>query len=194
MLKKEFLEAKERAIISLEKACIENKVDTEILSILSLINNSEKCYTSSSCSGRIILLELPKIGDKKRAKFLGKWHRTVKSSEVKTAAKNAKNGFLLLIAQSPIIHIITESSEMADKIIKTAISSGFKNSGLKAITGKIVVEICSTERLDSPIGKDGILFCKEEHLKLLVDISNQIIEKSMDKLLRFENRLKEYFR
>lgn len=193
MVKKEFLDAKEKALKSLEKACTEKRADKEILPILGLINDSEECYTSSSCAGRIVLLEIPSIGDKKRAEFLGKWHRSIEPNEVETAAAKAKNGLLWLIAQSPIIHIVADTSEMADKIVKTAIASGFKNSGMKSIRKKIVVEVCSTERLDAPIGRDGFLFCKEEYLQLLVDISNQILEKSMDKLLRFEDKLRNIF-
>jgi len=193
MVKKEFLDAKEKALKSLEKACTEKRADKEILPILGLINDSEECYTSSSCAGRIVLLEIPSIGDKKRAEFLGKWHRSIEPNEVETAAAKAKNGLLWLIAQSPIIHIVADTSEMADKIVKTAIASGFKNSGMKSIRKKIVVEVCSTERLDAPIGRDGRLFCKEEYLQLLVDISNQILEKSMNKLLRFEDKLRNIF-
>lgn len=191
MAKKEFLDAKEKALRSLEKACTEKKADKEILPILSLINDSEECYTSSSCAGRIVLLEIPKIGDKKKARFLGKWHRTIEPNELEIAAKKAKNGLLWLIAQSPIIHIVTDTSEMADTIVKTAIASGFKNSGMKSIGRKIVVEVCSTERLDAPIGRDGILFCEKEYTQLLIDISNEVFKKSMDKLLRFEDKLRD---
>ena len=193
MVKKDFLNAKEKALKSLEKACNEKKVDKEILPILSLINDSKKCYTSSSCAGRTVLLEIPRIGDKKRARFLGKWHGAIEPNDVETAAKKAKNGLLWLIAQSPIIHIVTDTSEMADKIVKTAIASGFKNSGLKSIGKKIVVEVCSTERLDAPIGRDGSLFCHKEYLQLLVEISNEVFEKSKDKILRFEGKLGAIF-
>ncbi|MCK4416482.1 MAG: hypothetical protein KAU84_04940, partial [Thermoplasmatales archaeon] len=132
-----------------------------------------------------------KIGDKKKARFLGKWHRTIEPNELEIAAKKAKNGLLWLIAQSPIIHIVTDTSEMADTIVKTAIASGFKNSGMKSIGRKIVVEVCSTERLDAPIGRDGILFCEKEYTQLLIDISNEVFKKSMDKLLRFEDKLRD---
>lgn len=191
MIKKEFLDAKEKALKSLEKACTEKKADKEILPILSLINDSEECYTSSSCAGRIVLLEIPSIGDKKRARFLGKWHRTIEPIEVETAAAKSENGLLWLIAQSPIIHIVTDTSKIADKIIKTAIASGFKNSGMKSIRKKIVVEVCSTERLDAPIGRDGVLFCKDRYLQLLIEISNEVIDKSMEKILRFEAKLRD---
>ena len=97
---------------------------------------------------------------------------------------------LRLLAQSPILHIAAETNVAADRLLKIAISCGFKNSGLKSIIGRIIIEICSTERLDAPIGKNGSLFCDEEFLKLLVDISNEIIDRSSYKLQRFKQELK----
>ena len=185
-----FLEAKERALNLLDKAKSKNKVDNGIEQILFLINKSDKFYTSSSCAGRIVLIELPKIGDKRGANFLGKWHRPIKHNELELAAKKGKNGMLWLLAQSPILHIAAETNNAADKLLKIAISCGFKNSGLKSIIGRIIIEICSTERLDAPIGKNGLLFCDEEFLNLLVDISNEIINRSSYKLQRFKQELK----
>jgi tRNA wybutosine-synthesizing protein 3 len=185
-----FLEAKERALNLLDKAKSKNKVDNGIEQILFLINKSDKFYTSSSCAGRIVLIELPKIGDKRGANFLGRWHRPIKHNELELAAKKGKNGMLWLLAQSPILHIAAETNNAADKLLKIAISCGFKNSGLKSIIGRIIIEICSTERLDAPIGKNGLLFCDEEFLNLLVDISNEIINRSSYKLQRFKQELK----
>ena len=188
---KEFLDAKERALNLLWKDKSENKVDKGIERILDIINKSDDYYTSSSCAGRIVLIELPEIGDKRGAKFLGKWHRRIDQSEVELAAKKAKTGLLWLLAQSPILHVAAETNSSADRLLKTATSCGFKHSGLKSIIGKTIVEVCSTERLDAPIGKNGSLFCDEEYLCLLVDISNEVIDRANHKLQRFERELKK---
>ena len=186
-----FLNSKDKALNKLYNARLENKLDDGIKEIIKLINSHRDYFTSSSCSGRIVIIELPELGDKKGAKFLGKWHREVKYLEVKTAVQLANSGMIWLLAQSPIIHVITKSYLLADKLIKIAISSGFKNSGIKSATGNIVIEICSTERLDSPIGLNGLLFSSQEHLKLLVDISNKIIKRSRKKLEILEKNLKK---
>jgi tRNA wybutosine-synthesizing protein 3 len=188
---RDFLEGKKSAISKLKKAQSENKVDPGILPILDIINESENYYTSSSCFGRIVLLEIPSIGDKKEAKFLGKWHKTINVDELLSAVKNAETGQLWFLSQSPIIHITAKTNNAADKILKTAIASGFKNSGLKSIGKKIVVEVLSTERLDTPVGKDGVLFCNKDHLELLVNISNEIMKKSTLKLQKFEKKLQK---
>jgi len=190
-LEKEFLESKEKALEFLRKAKIDNKVDRKIISILNLINKSSEFYTSSSCAGRIVLLEIPKIGDKRNAKFVGIWHRTIKSIDLLSALKEAKTGLLWILAQPPIIHVSAKTKSAADRLVKIANASGFKNSAFKSIDKNIVVEICSTERLDAPIGKDGILFCNKKYLNLFVNIANEVILKSDLKLNRFKKELKK---
>lgn len=189
MGKKEFLDAKENALKSLDKACSEQKVDTGIVPILELINTMEGFYTSSSCSGRIVLLEIPQIGDKRGATFLGVWHRTIDREEMEGAATKATQGLLWLLAQAPILHVGVQTMELANTMVKTAISCGFKNSAVKSTGRKIVIEICSTERLDAPLGRDGRLFCDNEYLTLLVEIANEVMKRSKEKLNRFEKRL-----
>ena len=186
---RDFLEGKKSALEKLQKAKKEDKIDKGIKPILDIINKSHEYYTSSSCYGRIVLLEIPNIGDKKGAKFLGKWHRTIDVDELLSAAKNAKIGQIWILSQSPIIHIKAKTIEAAERLLKTAIASGFKNTGIKSLGKKIVIEDCSTERLDAPVGKDGYLFCNREHLELLTDISNEILKKSNKKMLKFEQYL-----
>ena len=191
MKERDFIENKKTALKKLEKAKTENKVDEGIIPVLDLINSYDEYFSSSSCFGRTVLLELPSIGDKKNAKFLGKWHRTVDVSEVQDSVKKSKEGQLWLLSQSPIIHISAKNQNVADKLLKLAISCGFKHSGLKSLDKNIVVEVCSTERLDAPIGNDGVLFCNKDYLELLVKISNEIIKKSSIKLSNLQETLRK---
>jgi len=190
-IEQDFLIGKKRALQKLDQAINENKVDKTILLLITIINESSYYYTSSSCAGRIVLLQLPQIGDKQNAQFLGKWHRTIEPAELSSASKNADVGQLWLLAQSPIIHLTAKTTAVADLMLKTAIACGFKNSGIRSLDKKIVVEICSTERLDAPVGKDGVLFCDDEYLELLVSIANEVLQKSRKKLSRFEGKLKK---
>ena len=187
-----FLKSKEKALNSLIKAKNEKKLDEDIEDIINIINSNKEYFTTSCCSGRIVLLEIPEIGDKKAAKFIGKWHRKIQYNELAESIKSAKSGMLWLLAQSPIIHIITNSYFLADKIINIAISSGFKNSGFKSVKNNIIVEICSTERFDCPIGNNGKLLISDEHLEFLLQISNHIINRSRKKLKKLEKNLKNF--
>jgi len=189
---RDFLENKKQTLQKLEVAKKQGLVDTGIIPILDLINSFDDYYTSSSCYGRIVLLEIPEIGDKKTAKWLGKWHRKIETDEIINAFKKANKGLIWILAQSPIIHVLAKNLESADKLVKIAIGCGFKNSAFKSADKNIVVEVTSTERLDSPVGKDGKLFCNDEYLSLLVDIANDVIDKSSAKLKKFEKKLEKY--
>ena len=189
---RDFLKNKKQTLLKLEQAKKEGLVDTGIIPILDLINSFDDYYTSSSCYGRIVLLEIPEIGDKKNAKWLGKWHRKIKTGEIINALKKADKGLIWVLAQSPIIHVFSKNLQSADKLIKTAIGCGFKNSGFKSAEKNIVIEVTSTERLDLPLGKDGEMFCDDEYLSLLVDIANNVIYKSSVKLKKFEKKLEKY--
>ena len=188
---RDFIGNKKQTLQKLNDARAQGLVDEDIIPILDIINSKDEYYTSSSCYGRIVLLEIPKIGDKKNAKWLGKWHRKIILDEILDSVKNSNKGQIWILAQSPILHIFSKDIESADKLVKSAVSCGFKNSGFKSVKGNIVVEITSTERLDSPVGKDGKMFCNTEHLTLLVKIANEIIDKSSVKLDKFENFLRE---
>ena len=188
---RDFLKNKKQTLEKLGQAKKEKLVDLEIIPILDIINSFDNYYTSSSCYGRIVLLEIPRIGDKKNAKWLGKWHRTISPDEVLSSVKKAKKGQLWILAQSLIIHIVAKTNNDAEEMLKTVISAGFKNSGVKSLGRKIVVEICSTERLDTPVGEDGRLLCSEDFLNLVVKIANDVIKRSSLKLEKLTNILKK---
>ena len=187
---KDFIKNKKQTLTKLQQEKEKKKVDYKIIPILDLINSCNNYYTTSSCYGRIVLLEIPEIGDKKNAKWLGKWHREIELNEFLSAGQKANKGYLWILAQSPIIHVHSNDFESADNLIKIAFSCGFKNSSFKSFKNNIVIEIISTERLDAPIGKDGKFFGNNNYLDLLINISNNIINRSSEKLKNFESKLR----
>ncbi|RLF42292.1 MAG: hypothetical protein DRN12_00660 [Thermoplasmata archaeon] len=164
-------------------------VDTKVIPILEAINSIPRYYTTSSCAGRILLLELPKLGDKQNAVFLGRWHDKVSRNDILSAVSNASHGSIWFLTQSPIFHIAAEDLDSSVKLLKIGYAAGFKHSGLKNIENRIIVELLSTERIDVPIGRDGILLCNDKLLDFIVENANYIIERSDDKLLRLQKEI-----
>ncbi len=194
MNKSVFDKGKNKALEKLNKAKKEKQVDKKILPVLNILNKSEDFFTSSSCSGRIVLLELPELGDKKNAEFLGKWHKKINKSDVLKAAETTKNqNQMWLLAQPPIMHVFCKNKESANFLMKTSVASGFKHSSFKSTMDKIIVEICSTERLDFPVGKNGKILCDSTHLDFLIEIANNIIQRSDEKIKRLEKNLIKKF-
>ncbi len=187
----EFKEQKKRA---LEKLRIRG-ADEEVEEIIEKLNSLEGFFTTSSCSGRISLIRLPEIGAKREATFIGKWHRSVRKEEVLEALKASEKGEIWLLSQSPILHVACRGLEKAKGLLRIAIESGFKYSSIKAISRdneRVVVEIMSTERMDVPLGKDGMMFCSEAHLDFILSKANFMLERGKEKLKRFCYGLKEF--
>ncbi len=181
----------------LENKICEGEVDEEILPIIEKINANPDYFTTSSCAGRIALIELSEIGDKEGAEFLGKWHREVTVDEVKTAYSKAKNDTtVFLLAQSPIIHVRCKNLESAVALRNTAVESGMKYSTIKSLTfnsnsqpQKIVVEILSSENIHVPVAKDKTMYPNEDYLIFLVENANSVLKRSRQKLRKFQQNL-----
>ncbi len=181
-------------------------VDTQILPIIEAINSHPDYCTTSSCSGRVQVLELPKLGDKERSTVLGKWHEPVTLAQVREAIEKwSGNGVVYLLAQSPIIHVICRTIEAAGKLRNLADSSGFKYSSIRSLKEqrarssdsdfeKITVEILSTERVDVPIAQKNKIYPDDEYLGFLVENANQCLERARDKSQVLLNNLKDNLR
>ena len=135
---KKYVDARKKALESLEEAIRKEKIDEKILPIVKKLNSKFDFFTTSSCSGRIAIMEIPCAGIKKKAKFLGKWHRKVEVKEIKGAIEKAKKGEIWFLVQSPIIHVSTFSMENARKLLVIANQSGFKYSSIKSFNGRMI--------------------------------------------------------
>jgi tRNA wybutosine-synthesizing protein 3 len=188
---------KEKRMESLDMKICEGEVDEEILPIVEKINSNQDYFTTSSCAGRIVLIEMPDLGDKEAAEFLGKWHREIEVKEIMDAFLKAKdNTTVFLLAQSPIIHIRCRTLESAVKLRNIAVESGLKYSTLKSLTlssknepVKVVVEILSSENIHVPIARSGKLFPDRDYLAFLVENANQALKRAREKLERFKASL-----
>lgn len=165
-------------------------VDKDIIPLLEIINSSETYYTTSSCSGRIVIMQIPEIGNKEECVFLGKWHRETGYDEIVDSIKNYKNGYLFLMVQSAIIHIVAINLDSATALLKIAIESGFKYSSIKSIGNNgVLVEILSTENLNIPLGENGNLMVDEEYIKFSTNMANMTLRRIKQKLQKFERKI-----
>jgi len=182
-----FVQAKRAAVQSLQQAIGQGEVDRRALPLLEALNAREDYFTTSSCAGRIVLLEVSSIGNKTDARFLEKWEEPMDVAAVHTALARAESGQLWLMAQPPIFHVATTDLDAATVLLDVARQSGFKNSSIKALGSKIRVEIASTEEMDVPLGRDGRLLCSGEYLDMVVAVANEILHSMEDKLASLQD-------
>ncbi len=187
---KNFEEQKEKAMVGLRKALEEDKVDHDIIPLLEKINALDNYFTTSSCSGRISVMEMPYFGDKLNSVWLGKWHREVTVEEVLGAIGKHKTGQLWFLVRSPILHVAARTMEDAVKLLNLSIGLGFKYSNIKSVSHKkLLVEIRSTERMDVPLGEGGELWVSKEYIERIVNLSNAQIRRFKGKLKRLEDEI-----
>ncbi|NJE12807.1 hypothetical protein [Thermococcus sp. LS2] len=192
LYEKNFELQKKKAMESLKEALEKRLVDEDIIPLLEKINSISNYFTTSSCSGRITVMQMPEFGDKVNAEWLGKWHREVSLKEVLTAIKKHNSGMLWFMLHSPIIHVSAKTLEDAVELLNLAINCGFKHSNIKSISHKkLVVEIRSTERMDVPLGENGVLWVSEEYIAKIVDLANAQLRRAKEKLKRLEEKIEK---
>ncbi len=171
----------------LEKALSAGLVDNEIIRLLDAINSIDDAVTTSSCSGRFQLIQVPDLGDKLGSSILGKWHRKVSSEEVLEVLSNWDGtGQVHLLVQPLLVHIRCRDIATGARLRMIAQDNGLKFSTIRSVkldrNGNaqewgIVVEFLGTERMEVPIhGISRKLFC--EVLPPLIDHGNGLIERT----------------
>ena len=192
--KKSILEKKDKAS--------KGSWDVRITMLCNKLNYISHYYTTSSCSGKTVIMEektgkdgtyylwnnhelinfeeLKGVLDEICSKFFTsrtlKTRPTLPNSEQisKLTKKSIKENFVIkLKSESPILFVACENINYAKDLLEKSIKSGFKESGIK-ITNKLIgVEIRSGEKLEFPLIKNSKLLVSSNFLKEVVSQINK---------------------
>jgi len=185
-MKTKFDMQREKALKQLADARAEGKADEDITELIDLINSRKDFYTTSSCAGRICLLQTPMEHDKLESKWLGKWHKKVTLHYIKEALAKHDENVVYLQAECPILHVVARDIESAKELLFLAQQSGFKRSGIQSVNDeRVLLELLSTEHLEVPIAENGKVLVDEEYLEFLVEVANTKWQRGREKLDKF---------
>lgn len=151
-------------------------VDPDILPLLVSLNTCSRLVTTSSCSGRIVVIAAPEPGDKRGSRFLGRWHRRISGRELREAllqwAGSAR--FVWASAQPPILSLYTCSLDTAELVVEAAHRAGFKYS---CYHGRDVyhVRVLGTSRIDVPIIYNGERLIGDDKYDTLAGMLNEYL-------------------
>ncbi len=160
--------------------------DAKIAGLCDKINFLEDYYTTSSCSGRIILMiEQDK---KDRDLFVFVYHDKISLKKLKEGIDSAlKTGKKIKFKLEPcILHVACRTLEYAEKIYGKGKLNGWKKSGVIGMKNNFVVELNGTDRLEFPIINENKTLVDDKFLKIVVDESNKKLEKGWIKIKRLE--------
>jgi tRNA wybutosine-synthesizing protein 3 len=168
---------------------LKGKVDSEIKFLVNYINSLENYYTTSSCAGRIVLLS--RKSDKKyEAKWLYITHKKATFKELKKALGKIPNNPVWFKQESSILHICCKTIEDAKLLLEICHSIGWKRPGIISMGKRIIVEILSTEYIDTLVADKGKVYVNDEYLKVLIKEADNRLMRNRERFKKFYEKLK----
>ncbi|MEM1970837.1 MAG: hypothetical protein QW336_01320 [Candidatus Anstonellales archaeon] len=157
----------------------QQEVDEPIIPLINLINSMDRAFTTSSCSGRVMVLidRGRKIDSEKYLTF----HRYISIEDLKDIPKDSNTW---LRVEPFIIHIITEDLDTADSIMRAARAAGIKRGGIQRIKVGYFIELMGNVYLSAPVSK---LVIDEE----LIGLVNNMLRRNFNMLNRFYLSIKK---
>ncbi|XP_026535125.1 tRNA wybutosine-synthesizing protein 3 homolog isoform X2 [Notechis scutatus] len=160
--------------LSRADASRKGSVDEPIEEIVRLLNSRETFCTTSSCSGRVVVLEQPPAAPPAAFTALQK------------AAADAIFKF-----EPFVLHVQCQDLEDAQLLHTVSIEAGFRNSGITVSRkGKIMMAVRSTHCLEVPLTQKGRLMVSEEYVDFVIQVANQKMEENWKRINRFYSSLK----
>ena len=159
-------------------------VDTLALPILNLINGHPDYYTTSSCSGRIVLYSND---------FLFTTHELLSNDiDALWSTLNSCDDGLVEFKMEPfILHVECRTLSSAKGMHQAAIASGFRNSGISiSTTDRMIVAIRNTIRMDIPCIVDGNLLVTREQVEIWVKLADDKMQRNWGMMLRLEEAIR----
>lgn len=158
-------------------------IDEEIKELVELINSSEKYYTTSSCSGRIVLLKGLK---KNRCEWLFVSHKEAELNDIKSACLS---GEVWLREEGMILHVCCRTLDDAQKLVDICRSVGFRRTGVQSLK-KLAVEVGSSDCVDVLIAKNGRILADDNYLRILVEEANKKLRINLEKIEKLKIEIK----
>ncbi len=190
---KSFDEEKEEYMSKLYKPDKSRKgdVDNYIIPLIDYINKTENYFTTSSCSGRISLFTMHNSDNKYDAEWIFVSHDKINFEQILENLKELPSSLVRFKQEPMILHICARTLEDAQTLMYVAHEAGLKDSGIISTKKRFIVKIVGSDRVDSPIAKDGKLVVDETYLKIITDLCNEKLEKVHQRIDRLYKLIKE---
>lgn len=194
MVDSRFAMLKKHHTQTLKDAISKDLVDAPVIPFLLKVVEIPDIYTSSSCSGRLMLLAGDEDENKKVSGFVNRYHRLVTFEEIKRDIDNFNTGYLWLKVEPFIFHFATKDYNKAKEILDFCREQGLKKAGIiSAKEGRFTCEVTHTVFMSILVKIDTKQLVSEDYLKIVVDIANKKLATNFKKLEAFENAFLKKF-
>lgn len=158
--------------------------DSRIINLCEQINSMGNYYTTSSCSGKCVIIE-EKVG-KDGSYYLWESHELLDLNNLRKVISeiSIKRSLIKFKLQSPIIYVVCRDLISAEKLFCLAREVGFKESGIHITKKLIGVEVRSGEKLEFPLFDFGEILVGDKFLNVLIKEANKKLKQGWEKLER----------
>ena len=169
-------------------------LDEKIINLLNKINSKENYFTTSSCSGRIVLI----IDEEKKMPglILFRTHNKISLNQLKKEINKILtkkiNNKIIYFKQEPCILIVScWDKEKQWQLFNKAKNNGWKKSGILSLDKKFLIELMSTENISFPVCNMGRNLVNDEFLKIVIKKANYNLERGWEKIKRLEGLIEK---
>lgn len=186
-----FSQRKQRCL-SREDLSRKGSVDQDIVQLVALLNRCHMFFTTSSCSGRLTIIDTPadSCGPKKRESvWLYVSHSSCRAEDVWSAMERS-SGDAVMKFEPLVLHVQCRRTEDAQLLHSVAINSGCRNSGLTlGRTGKITAAVRCSPGLEVPLSHRGKPLVDRHYVDFLTQRANQKMEENLKRIHRLYQNL-----
>ena len=178
-------------------------IDEPIRPLVEIMNSCRNYYTTSTCSGRISLIEKPRDNPavKKGGNFLlnshekinfEKFHDLIETSRNANSSEqdhqNNTNTCVWLKFEPFIMHVQCLDLEASQNLLRVALGAGCRNSGTTfGKAEKFLVAVRSTSSMEVPIYCPDEFELDQSYIRFLVNECNRRLQENFERLERFQN-------
>ncbi|KAL0542912.1 hypothetical protein IC582_017993 [Cucumis melo] len=163
-------------------------LDTPIIPLINTLNSHPSYFTTSSCSGRISILAQPisttsAAAPKPKKKALGgSWlfvsHEFAEPNSVidllfRSPSTNRELSELVFRFEPLIIAVECKDLGSAQALVSTAISCGFRESGITSASKRVIIAIRCSIRMEVPLGTSEKIMVTPEYVQYIVNVANE---------------------
>lgn len=175
-----------------KKAINDGKADPQIISLGNFFLELKDFFTSSSCSGRIVLMNLNEQETKREAAFHRKWHRAVSVEEVVKGLNEDTHDELWFKQEPFILHIGARNLKQSVRMLEIMKRAGVRRGGIMvAKDGKFIIELTGSSYMSVPVKSGKKILVSDKHLEYLIEKANAKLERNYAMLERFEKECRK---
>ena len=173
-----------------EDKSIKRSIDAVILPLVRFLNKHTSYYTTSSCAGRVVLLEKHQ-GTGKPGRWLYTTHGKVSLRKITHVMGAVGKDDVYLKQESFIVHVCCKSLEDAKRLLKITKQAGLKRSGIIALGRRIMMEIVGSEQMQTLVSRNGSRLIGDDVLKVLVEDASAHLQQNRKHMKRFFSVLRK---